>query len=112
MNTEAPLSRKGEGLAFNKAGYSPKTETRKASIVDRLMNEHVPMLGLPQVIVTRWFCYAWLKQHGHFDPKARGFASLDYAAFGRAATDASLTHDAERDRLLEMLATAMEKEAA
>lgn len=88
-----------------------KRRTTKTTLVNRLMNEHVTMLGMPHVIVTREFCFSWLKANGGFDPKAKGFASLDYAVFGRKAVDAPLTDEAKRDRLLAMMAESM-KEAA
>jgi hypothetical protein len=61
-------------------------------IVDDLMTEHVPMPGMPQVIVTRHFCYLWLKSQG-YDSKRKGFGSLDYMAFGRKATIEPLTDE-------------------
>lgn len=94
-----------------------KTTRSGAQIVERLMGEHVPMLGMPQVIVTRAFCYQWLKARGWNDGRPNHsqngycFQSLDYAAFGRAATSAPLTDDAERDRLLEMMAHALKRAA-
>lgn len=80
---------------------------RRTNIVDEVMNEHVPMLGMPQVIVTRGFCYQWLKNVYGWDMKAKGFASLDYAAFGRRETDKPLTTEHERDYLLNLLAKAV-----
>lgn len=55
---------------------------RKENIVDRVMNEAIPMPGSPQLIVTRGWAYQWLKRMGYnTDPKA-GFASVDYMVFG------------------------------
>lgn len=68
------------------------------------------MLGMPQIVVTRGFCYQWLKANG-WDRKAKGFASLDYAAFGRPTTDAALTDEAERDSLLSLMAEQIKKAA-
>lgn len=82
------------------------------------MSEHVPMLGMPQVIVTRHFCYHWLKARGWNDGRPNStqrnyeFQSLDYAAFGRTATSLPLTDEAERDRLLALMVQVMERQAA
>ena len=40
------------------------------------------MPGAPDLIVTRGWCYQWLKRMGYnTDPRA-GFASVDYMVFG------------------------------
>lgn len=78
--------------------------------IQRVVNEHVPMPGMPTIIVTRWFCYQWLKLVAGWNPCERGFGSIDYAAFGRPATTLPLTEDTERDKLLALLAGALERE--
>jgi hypothetical protein len=56
---------------------------RKPTFMDELMNEHIPLPGCPQIIVTRGWAYQWLKDRLGYDPSARGFASIDYLVFGR-----------------------------
>lgn len=88
----------------------------KSTIIHRIMTERVPMLGMPQVIVTRHFRYQWLKAHGWNEGRPNSqqsgycFQSLDYAAFGRPAVNDPLTEEQERDRLLELMASALERE--
>ncbi len=55
------------------------------------MDEHIQLPGCPQVIVTRGWAYRWLRDNLGYDPKARGFASLDYLAFGRREVAEPLT---------------------
>jgi len=80
-----------------------KAQARKPGIADLLMAEHVEMPGFPQIIVTRHFCYQWLKARG-WDVCATGFGSLDYAAFGRSAVPYPLTDETERDYWLNKVA--------
>lgn len=66
---------------------------RKLGIVAQVMNERVPLLGCPDIIVTRHWAYQWYVKMGMSqDPRDR-FASADWAAFGldKQATDEPLT---------------------
>lgn len=72
------------------------------------LSEPIALLGFPQIIATRAFVYEWLKARG-WNPSERGFASLDYAAFGREAVNAPLTPEAERDALLAQVAKDYER---
>lgn len=57
------------------------TKTRRTAI-DDVMAEPIRMPGAPDLIVTRGWCYLWLKRMGYnTDPRA-GFASVDYMVFG------------------------------
>ncbi len=98
-------------------GTAQKANTKSGmAILDGLMNERVAMLGMPQVIVTRAFCYGWLKEQGWNEGRPNSqqsgycFQSFDYAAFGRAATDQPLTEPSERDNLLSLLAKALKRD--
>jgi hypothetical protein len=60
------------------------------------------MIGFPQIIVTRGWCYSFLRGHGWDtggDKSYRGprFDTADYAAFGHLTVDEPLTPDDERD---------------
>jgi|GEM_PF-5629683 len=76
-----------------------------------VFQQHVHVQGYPQIVVTRLFYYQWLKKHGLRNPNemARGFDSLDYAAFGRPSTDAPLTEEKDRDQELRFLAKELKK---
>ena len=75
----------------------------------QLMGEHVEMPGFPQLIVTRHFVYYWLKAHG-WKPEERGFGSLDYTVFGRAASALPCTENVERDYWLGQVESAYIRE--
>jgi hypothetical protein len=64
---------------------------KQSAIVDAMFNEHIELPGCPQIVVTRAWAYRWLRDSLGFDPKARGFASLDYLVFARRETQAPLT---------------------
>lgn len=56
--------------------------TRRVNVLDEVMAEPIRLPGCPQIIVTRGWCYSWLKKLGYnTDPRA-GFASVDYMVFG------------------------------
>lgn len=69
------------------------------NIINRIMNEPIHMPGFPEIIVTRAFCYQWLKSCG-WDNFERGFGSIDYLAFGRETAYQPLTPERDRDRWL------------
>lgn len=73
--------------------------TKNLGIASRLMAEHVRVPGFPQIVVTREFLYSFLRGCG-WNPRKRGFGSIDYMTFGRAAVAEELTNDATRDHLL------------
>lgn len=64
-----------------------------------LMNEHIEMVGCPQLIVTRHEAVVFLKELGY--PNQGGFGSIDYMVFGprRKALDLPLSDPALRDRV-------------
>jgi hypothetical protein len=57
------------------------TKTRKLKFMDVLMAEPIRLPGCPDVIVSRGWCYQWLKNMGY--PLQGGFGSVDYMVFGR-----------------------------
>ena len=74
-------------------------QPRRVRPFDAVMNEHIPMPGFPQIIVTRGFAHQWLRAHG-WDESEHGYGSLDYSIFQTRATSEPLTDPAERDRYL------------
>lgn len=83
---------------------------RNQNLVSRLMVEHVRVPGFPQIVVTREFLYGFLRGCG-WNPCERGFGSIDYMAFGRAAVAEELTSDAARDHLLAQVRDGYAREA-
>lgn len=75
---------------------------REPGIFDKLMAEAVHMPGFLDIIVTRGFCYQWLKACGWSECE-RGFGSLDYTVFARPVAEYELTDEAMRDDLLEQV---------
>jgi hypothetical protein len=75
---------------------------KKPKFMDIVMAEHVAMPGFPQLIVTRNFCYQWLKLRG-WKEAGRGFDNLDYIVFARKWTDVPLTPENERDHYLKQV---------
>ena len=73
--------------------------TRKPNLISLMMAEHVEMPGFPQIIVTRDFVYQFLRGCG-WNPSERGFGSVDFLTFRRAAVAEALTDEKVRDRLL------------
>lgn len=71
---------------------SPVSYQKKmaASAATQLMNEHVRLIGVPQVIVTRAYQREWLISTG-FDGPAEGIGSLDWMVFGVSAVREPLT---------------------
>ena len=59
--------------------------------VQAVFDEHIALPGCPQIIVTRGWAYSWLRDSLGYDPRARGFASLDYMVFGKRETREPLT---------------------
>lgn len=59
-----------------------KTKRTRRNFMSELMAEHVRMPGCPQMIVTRGWAVVFFRDELGHDPKARGFASLDYLIFG------------------------------
>jgi hypothetical protein len=76
----------------------------RQKLADKMMAEHVSMPGFPQLIVTRHFCYHWLKERG-WSQAERGFGSLDYTVFARDAVLLPLTPVDERDFWLNKVAS-------
>lgn len=62
----------------------------RANVVTDLLNEAIQLPGCPGIIVTRIWAYHWLVKLG-YDPKSRGFGSVDYMAFGTRRVLAPLT---------------------
>jgi hypothetical protein len=60
-------------------------------IIQAVMDEHVALPGCPEIVVTRGWAYRWLTTTLGFDPKERGFGSVDYMVFGRREVDAPLS---------------------
>lgn len=85
--------------------------------IDALMNEPIRMIGFPQIIVTRGWCYCFLRDCGWdttgSDQSRRGprFDTADYAAFGHATVDLPLTDDETRDYYLEQIKDTYLREA-
>ncbi len=74
----------------------------RTTLMDRLMNEHVRMPGVPGLIVTRAYVYFWAVNHG-YDRHAHGFGSAEYLAFGigtRDEVDEPLATICVRDRIM------------
>lgn len=57
---------------------------------DSVLDEHIRLPGVPQIVVTRQYAYRWLLAAG-YDPRARGFASMDYLVFYPGPLDEPLT---------------------
>lgn len=74
---------------------------RKPTLIDDYFSEHVHMPGFPQIVVTRGFLYAFLRDAG-YDPKERGFGSIDYMIGAARVSQEPLTNEVGRDRLLEL----------
>ena len=66
--------------------FAPKPNT-----VTVFLDEHISLPGCPQIIVTRIWAYNWLRDTLGYDPKERGFGSIDYMAFGRREVAEPLT---------------------
>ena len=64
--------------------------------LSRLLDEHIEMLGFPQIIVTRAFAFAWLANNG-WAKHARGLTNLNLAAFGGATSNQPLTGASARN---------------
>lgn len=62
---------------------------RRECFMDRLMNEPVELPGCPELVVTRGFCYQFLKELGY--PLQGGFGSVDYMTFRRSAVNRPLS---------------------
>lgn len=75
----------------------------RTKFMDELMDEHIRMVGVPGIIVTRDWMYQWLKERG-WNPSERGFASLDYVTFRQKPLDEPLTDPEHRDFLLNQIA--------
>lgn len=73
-----------------------RMQKRKASTMDSLLDEPIHMPGFPQLIVTRYFCYHWLKECG-WPLSGLGFGSLDYLVFAAPLAEHTLTDEAERN---------------
>lgn len=67
-------------------------------ILDKLMAEHIPLPGCPDIIVTRAYAWQYLLDLG-FDPCENG--AMDYMVFVPAAVPLELTPEDERDRMVE-----------
>lgn len=76
----------------------PRMAKRK-NIMDDILAEPIRLIGCPNIIVTRWFAYQFLKGCG-WNPSERGFASLDWIVFGPAPVDLPLTDAEWRDAAL------------
>ena len=59
-------------------------------LFQELMDEHIHLTGVPQLVVTRGYNYSWLLKCG-YDPSERGFGSIDYAVFAQKPTTEPLT---------------------
>ena len=77
------------------------------AIVAAVMAEPVALPGCPDIIVTRGWLYAWLRDSLGYDQKGRGFASLDYLVFGRRQSAEPLT-DLSQPRIARLLAFMVE----
>ena len=53
---------------------------RRRNLFQELMDEHIRLPGVPQLVVTRGYAYQWLLMCG-YDPAVKGFGSIDYAVF-------------------------------
>lgn len=60
-------------------------------IVRAMFEEHIRLPGALQIIVTRIYAYTYLRDRCGFDPKARGFASIDYMVFAAKEVPEPLT---------------------
>jgi hypothetical protein len=58
--------------------------------MNRILREHIRLPGAPQIVVSRAYAYRWLLAAG-YDPRARGFASVDYMVFYPGPLDEPLT---------------------
>lgn len=77
---------------------------RNATIVDRLMGEHIEMPGCPQLVVTRAEAWHFLASIGcETDTRKSQFGSVDYMVFRRNAVDAPLSNPAFRDRVFAVM---------
>ena len=76
--------------------------SRKQTILDRVMAEHIRMPGMPQLIVTRGFAWEHFSALGWIADK-RGRESLDRMVFTARETDEALTDETVRDSWLDSL---------
>ncbi len=81
---------------------------KNTRFMDALMAEPIQLPGCPQAIVTRDWCYAWLKKLGY--PLQGGFNSVEYMTFRRQAVNEMLT-DTSAPWFVALVAR-MEKDAA
>lgn len=65
----------------------------RRNIMAEVMNAHIPLLGCPDIIVTRIWAYRWYVKMGMSQNPADRFMSADWAAFGldKRATEEPLT---------------------
>ena len=75
-----------------------------------MMDDHIPMVGFPQIIVTRGWMYQWLKGLG-WDESKHGYGELDYTVFEPKATSEPLTPVADRDYYMTPLREDYRREA-
>jgi hypothetical protein len=72
--------------------------SRRISILDRVMNEHIAMPGCPQLIVTRGQAWHMLAALGYeTDTRKTRFGSVDYMVMSKHETDEPLSDDAFRE---------------
>ena len=75
----------------------------KSSLVSRLMSEHIPMPGCPQLIVTRGDAWQLLTDLGYDQVPRSGqgqrFDTVDYMVMNRQAVDMPLSDADVRDAI-------------